>query len=329
MIKNDNVKNRFLSVVKWLWLLLVIAGAIYYFYDHQEEITRLISELSPLRIASSLGLLLLGKALIVLLVQFSIKTEGWDQNFSRTIGLYGITSMGKYIPGGVWHFVGRISAYRLKGLNAKQITRVLILENYWLLSSAIAFGLLAIIAGRFNLITDLLNIPATSLLQIGLAVIVIVTWAVSLFFLKSWMGRRTLKPLPSVPLIMVVGVSLWSLIGASFFVMFSNTDLSTAPLFGGGYAISWAIGYLAVFAPGGLGVREAVLAWLFASVAPVEFIAVYAAMNRIIWLVAELFYGLIGLVQKQEILVGNAENKPRGDDVDDSPSHEIEIDEAR
>ncbi len=291
-------------MVKWLWLLLVIAGAIYYFYSHREEIIRLISELSPLRIAASLGLLSLGKVLIVLFVQFSIKAEGWDQQFSRTLGLYGITSLGKYIPGGIWHFVGRISAYRLKGFNANQITRVLILENFWLLSSAIAFGLLAIISGRFNLITDLLNIPATSFLQIGLAAVVIVIWAISLLVLNNWMGRHTLKPLPCVPLIMVTGIGLWTLIGASFFVMFSNMNMSTAPLFGGGYALSWAIGYLAVFAPGGLGVREAVLAWLFTSVAPVEFIAVYAAMNRIVWLVAELIYGLVGVLQKQEFMPG-------------------------
>ncbi len=59
---------------------------------------------------------------------------------------------------------------------------------------------------------------------------------------------------------------------------------------------------VAVFAPGGIGVREAVLALVFSSIVSVEMIAVYAAMNRIIWVVAEVLFGLVGIIQKQELL---------------------------
>ena len=57
--------------------------------------------------------------------------------------------------------------------------------------------------------------------------------------------------------------------------------------------------YILVFAPGGLGVREAVLAFVFSNIASVELIAVYAAMNRIVWVVAEVLFGLVGIFQKR------------------------------
>ncbi len=59
------------------------------------------------------------------------------------------------------------------------------------------------------------------------------------------------------------------------------------------------VGYIAVFAPGGLGVREAALAFVFSNIASVELIAVYAAMNRIIWVIAEVLFGLFGMSQKK------------------------------
>jgi len=91
--------------------------------------------------------------------------------------------------------------------------------------------------------------------------------------------------------------------------MFNGFHLSTAPLFIGGYAVSWAVGYIAVFAPGGLGVREAALAFVFSNIASVEMIAVYAAMNRIIWVIAEVLFGLVGMVQKQRLRTDQLEDE--------------------
>jgi uncharacterized membrane protein YbhN (UPF0104 family) len=123
------------------------------------------------------------------------------------------------------------------------------------------------------------------------------------------MRRHTAGNIPSVFVVAGLGLLLWIFIGSSFFVMFSEFQPSVAPLFIGGYAVSWAVGYIAVFAPGGLGVREAVLAFVFSNIASVEMIAVYAAMNRIIWVIAEVLFGLVGMVQKQRLQSDQPEDK--------------------
>jgi hypothetical protein len=38
-------------------------------------------------------------------------------------------------------------------------------------------------------------------------------------------------------------------------------------------------------------------------------IAVYAAMNRIIWVIAEVLFGLVGMVQKQRLQSDQPEDK--------------------
>jgi len=43
------------------------------------------------------------------------------------------------------------------------------------------------------------------------------------------------------------------------------------------------------------------LAFVFSNIASVEMIAVYAAMNRIIWVIAEVLFGFVGMVQKQRL----------------------------
>jgi hypothetical protein len=292
-------KKKILGIIKWLWLVLVLAAAGYYFYRNWDQVSSLINQISTWQIALSLVLLLIGKMFLVVLVQFSVNAEGWHPKYLEVLGVYGLSSLGKYIPGGVWHFVGRFGIYKINGLSAKASTRALILENIWLLGSAVATGVIGVFLTRFDLIAGLLNLPNQQWLAILFTVVALGLWLLVLVVVHKIVRRYTIEDLPNVFLVAAVGLVLWIFIGGSFFVMFQEFPLSAAPLFIGGYAVSWAVGYVAVFAPGGLGIREAVLAFVFSTIASVEFIAVYAAMNRIIWVIAEVLFGLVGMTQKR------------------------------
>lgn len=292
-------KKKILGIVKWFWLALVLAAAGYYFYRNREQVVNLINQISTWRIVLSLVLLLVGKMFLVLLVQFSVNAEGWYPKYIETLGIYGLSSLGKYIPGGVWHFVGRYGVYKINGLSAKASTRALILENIWLLGSAVATGAIGVFLTRFDLIARLLNIPDQQWLAILFTVIALSLWLLILAVVHKILRRYTVVDLPNIFTVAGVGLLLWTFIGGGFFIMFHEMPLSSAPLFIGGYSVSWAVGYLAVFAPGGLGIREAVLALVFSNIAAVEMITVYAAMNRIIWVIAEVMFGLVGMLQKK------------------------------
>ena len=304
-------KKKIFSIFKWLWLVLVLAAAGYYFYRNWEQVINLISQISAWRIVLSLVLLIIGKMFLVLLVQYSVNSEDWHPKYIETLGIYGLSSLGKYIPGGIWQFVGRFGVYKVNGLSGKASTRAMILENIWLLGSAVAIGVIGVFLTRFDLIAGLLNLPNHQWLAILFTVLALGLWIVVLKIVHKTMRRHTAENIPSIFVVAGVGLLLWTFIGGSFFVMFHDFPFSAAPLFIGGYAVSWAVGYIAVFAPGGLGVREAALAFVFSNIASVEMIAVYAAMNRIIWVIAEVLFGLVGMVQKQ----GMQANQPEDENI--------------
>ena len=289
--------------------MLVLAAAGYYFYRNWEQVINLISQISAWRIVLSLVLLIIGKMFLVLLVQYSVNSEGWHPKYIETLGIYGLSSLGKYIPGGIWQFVGRFGVYKVNGLSGKASTRAMILENIWLLGSAVAIGVIGVFLTRFDLIAGLLNLPNHQWLAILFTVLALGLWIVVLKIVHKTMRRHTAENIPSIFVVAGVGLLLWTFIGGSFFVMFHDFPFSAAPLFIGGYAVSWAVGYIAVFAPGGLGVREAALAFVFSNIASVEMIAVYAAMNRIIWVIAEVLFGIVGMVQKQGMQANQPEDE--------------------
>jgi hypothetical protein len=313
-------KKKLLSFVKWFWLILVLAAAGYYFYRHQDEVVELIKQIDLWRIFLSLILLLIGKLFLVILVRFSVNSEAWYPSYLEILGVYGLSSLGKYLPGGIWHFVGRFGVYKMNGLSAKASTRSMILENIWLLSSALATGVLGVFLTRFDLVADLIHIPDEKWLAIILTIVILAIWIIVLFVVHKIMRKYTSGEIQSVTVIALVGLLLWTFIGGSFFVMFQDFSFSSAPLFIGGYAVSWAVGYIAVFAPGGLGIREAVLAFVFSNIASVELIAVYAAMNRIIWVIAEVLFGLVGMFQKK-ILSLSTELRP--DETEQLPKESV------
>jgi len=304
-------RKKILGVVKWLWMLLVILGTGYYFYQNWEQVTLLLTDVSLWRLFAALWLLILGKIMLVLLVNYSVKAEGWHPSFWQTVGIYGLTSLGKYIPGGIWHFVGRIGVYRTNHMDREQIIRAMVLENYWLLSSALTLGLSSLCFFQFDLVQLLLNINTSSIFGFFIGVLIFLIWIAATYLIHRFLDKHTREKVVPPFLASLISVVAWLLIGLSFFIMFPNRALFELPLFIGGYAVSWAVGYIAVFAPGGLGVREAALAFVFSNIASVEMIAVYAAMNRIIWVIAEVLFGLVGMVQKQ----GMQANQPEDENI--------------
>ena len=84
------------------------------------------------------------------------------------------------------------------------------------------------------------------------------------------------------------GVKLLS----SFPILPSKSFLFTI----GGYIVSYVVGYLAIFAPGGIGVREVFSVALFTGVLPIEELTALALVHRSLFTVIELVMGLYGFI---------------------------------
>lgn len=203
-----------------------------------------------------------------------------------------VLSIGKYVPGKVWGFVARAGEMRRQKIPVHLSAMTTVVEQVLIIASA----LLVALAAAFVVLHE----HRIVILAGGAAVLlatVIVTIKVPV--LTRWVLRRRDEQnvpdeLPGYQATSIVGFSLayavlWLLSGAIFSVIFFS--LINQPASGESVAalilsntIGIVAGFAAVFAPGGIGVREAVTTGVLAEFLPIRE-ALLAAVAYRAWIV--------------------------------------------
>ncbi|OCQ99173.1 hypothetical protein BCD67_08355 [Oscillatoriales cyanobacterium USR001] len=146
------IVTRFKPYLRYLILgvtLLFVAKA---FKDHWQEV-------AAIRIDSG-GAIILAIALVVTL--FSHIWAGWVwlwilREFNQSVDpIWGIrvflkTNIGKYLPGNIWHFWGRIQAARDAGISTEIATLSVLLEPLLMAAAALLIALMGSSAGNRGL----------------------------------------------------------------------------------------------------------------------------------------------------------------------------------
>jgi glycosyltransferase 2 family protein len=286
--------SKALDILKNIWVLVVLAGAVYFVYSYRIEFLEYIRNIDTIRLLAALFLIFIGRIFLNLTSFTSLRQFGSTISFSRLFSIISQTQLGKYLPGGIWHVVGQFGMYRANNLSNQTSGIAMILENIWIVGGAFCMGAITLgISGQVPawLANTLLG-QYRFLLPI-LAVLIAVAWAamiwLSTFILaKVRTGYGTL-----IPKVVFFQCLAWLFFGSSFGVLFPNFSISWFLLAVSGFAIAWVGGYVFVLAPAGVGVREVLLSLFFTPFIPVTQIAVMVIVHRIIWTIAEIFLALI------------------------------------
>jgi glycosyltransferase 2 family protein len=161
----------------------------------------------------------------------------------RWAGIFLQAQLGKYVPGSLWQYAGRSALARAHGVPLRLVGKSLPIELCAMTYAAAAFSILLL--GWWGVVGLIAVAGAAPLAgsRLGRDRVVLRTAA-----------RATLLYAPAWPFI---GVSFW--MTARALVHVPANDL---PVYTGAFAAAWIVGLLAIYAPGGLGVREAVLVLL-------------------------------------------------------------------
>lgn len=271
---------KLIRLAKWLWLALIFAGVIVYIVRHSGDLTAQIQSVSPLRLLLACMCLVAAKLFLVELSRRSVRLAGYPVSFARMFYINSLSQLAKYLPGGIWHFVGRAGYYHHDGVPLKRTSQAMVIENIWLVSSALIVG------------TGYWALYRLSGVQLGLVVGGMLAIQVAILYLT---GERQLRPI-SVNL--ACQWAAWTLMGAALWLTIPPAEgKSLITLALGAFAISWAIGYLTIFAPSGLGVREAILVAMLSVALNPEISLFYATLSRLIWVSVELALGLVAKLQ--------------------------------
>lgn len=159
----------------------------------------------------------------------------------------------RYLPGGIWQTVSRAIDFSVSGIATSVIIRVMLLEM------AAAATLAGFIGTLLYLVSEPSNhaLLMTAILIVSSLGLILMPWLASLRLQKKWTVNRHY-------LLALIAFSIvWLLYGTAFF-LFMSSALDEMPWAQavGIYLVAWLAGFLAFFAPQGIGVFELTTSYL-------------------------------------------------------------------
>lgn len=207
-----------------------------------------------------------------------------------SIRLFMIANLGRYVPGKVWQIAGLAVLARRKGVPAVTATGAAVLGQGIALMAATAVGLGALLGGSATM-------HRWGLIGAGLLVVGVALATVPSVFDRAaglWFRLARQEPPPGLRSVHALQWFLlyflnWLLYALAFGVLVASFGQGGNLLaMGSAFAAAYVVGYVAIFAPAGAGVRELTLVGLLAPSMGAASAGALAVIARIWTTVVEL-----------------------------------------
>jgi len=233
---------------------------------------------------------------------------GYDIPLRRVFRVFYLADLGRYIPGKIWAMIGFVYLGKKEGLPPEQAAASFVLAQLFLIPASFLIFALAvqydsrILVDQVALLGEYSAYTLTAVMTLVAAIIVL--WPGRVLALANALLRRIGRPEVGFALDKKVALTLflryllgWFFYGAAFWLfvraVFPDSGLSLIAA-AGIYAAAYQIGYLSLFAPGGLGPRELVMGFMLAPfLGPLA--PAVAILARLWVIVVEVLAALIAL----------------------------------
>jgi hypothetical protein len=280
-----NIKN----LLKSLWWIVVLCFIIFFLHSNLHRVDSVIHRLPAGSIFFSILSLIAGKLLLTWIMHQTLQRHDVNLLPSHCFAVYHISQLGKYIPGSIWHYVGKIGMYKSAGLNNRTIRDTIILESFWIAFSALVIGIFLIAITQYQLLISLYQKTPKSV-----PIILITAFCIFLLLpnLSVWRAKisRYWRRLLFTRKSFFTALLIWLALGFAFWITlipFSTSEIGFTYIVGL-YALSYAIGFVVPFAPAGLGIRESVLVLGLMPFLDFNTSIILATLNRIFYIVVEI-----------------------------------------
>ena len=209
----------------------------------------------------------LAASVLVVFLTYAIQIEswrqmlrGWQQRLPYTAAAraWCIANLGRYVPGKVWSVAGLVVLAERAGVRRSA-------------AAVSAFAMQAVVLGTGVVLVAVATPHAASPLLLGGAVLGAVVLIGFLAWRRSgeWLGALadSKSPLPPLPLSAILASSglmllSWATFGVAFWMLIRGLlSVVTVPIPAamGMFALGYVLGIVALFVPGGIGVRDLAL----------------------------------------------------------------------
>ena len=228
---------------------------------------------------------------------------GHEIKFFQSMWIIATTQIAKYLPGRIWSMVGRVYIGKKERFDGDLLIVSMILETCLLI---ITSGVIFLIATLFTGVLQITYLLLSIMLIIIAAAFIhprILSWFVNL--IMKILHRQPVTISVSYFKILRVSIfffGLWfvQIIGFYFLVMaIYPVHLSMAPVFMAAYTLSWITGFIVLFAPSGLGVREGIMTLLLSPVLTTPLAIAVSLLTRVWMTLFEIIIFFVGLIVRR------------------------------
>lgn len=277
--------SRFVAKLKLVSVFVCIACFCYVAWQSRSLILSVLRNAHPGYLLAAVCVWSLSHLTAPLGVSMIYRSLGRTVPYRFILGTHLDLLPARYLPGGIWHTVGRGIRYHRYGIDSSRVTVGIFLETAFDLGMAFILGGGCIWAFRGT--GGWLGLSAAVLLWISLAGLALTPMLIPL------VTRQTRSKVSLPRYLEALGAyAVFSCIGPAAFVLYLlslrviTADVSLLEI-GGAFLYSWGLGVLAFFAPQGIGVFEVVAGALLAPTSALGSVAVLIAGFRLIRLLSD------------------------------------------
>ena len=246
---------------------------------------------------------------LVVLLTYALLVEAWRRvlagwggriGWVAAAGVWTVSNLGRYIPGEVWTVAGLAVLAKRAGADGWAATASAATMQVLSLGTGIAV-VLAIVPATAG-------VPVGGAAVVALAALVVIVIALIspavVRVLDRLVPRLSLRPLPVGAVVagVLATTAAWVTYGVAFWLLaaglFSDPDLSVSRAVGT-FTAGYIVGFLALFAPGGAGVREAAFIGLLAPTMGLPQAFALSVFSRVLLTITELVAALLGMLTRR------------------------------
>lgn len=291
------------SLLRFLLILLAISPVGYTTYRQWPEVRATLLHVQWSSLAISIAILFLSMPLMGVIPWLTLRSLHVHRSPLKIMGLYFVSQLTKYLPGGIWAYPTRVATYQVHGVGKVQSIISVAREVIFLfLGAALAasFALFAgvgspswmqllVIGGVLGCFLGIL-LTSSSRMWTFLAKFPPLRTVVDLNENnKTVTNLRWLDLLPSL----LTSYIYWLSAGVSFLYLVKAVTPS-APLQIGQaialFALAWCVGFMIVVLPAGFGARETAILYLLKSFIPLADAVAVSLLARLAWMAAEALW---------------------------------------
>ena len=285
--------RRIVGVLLGAAAIAFLALALVKTYD------RLPRETLDIRPLFAVAAVVVGAAAYVLnglVWRFLMQRPGMHLSASQAIRIVSLSQIAKYVPGGIWQPVSWIAMTSSLGISASAAGVTLLALMALDVASALIVGpLLLALNDATSGFTWLLLVVPVSVAVVHPRVLSKFVRLAQRLIRRLNTGDVSLVPAPRLYAALVGKLPVWLLLGVANLLAARAMHISGPGdwlLLTGGYAVAWAVGFLALPVPSGLGIREAVFIFILRTSFPIATAVLLAVSLRLLYIVVE---GLVAL----------------------------------